>query len=91
MPLTSAVPHRRLASLALALSLLVPSLPVKPAGAMLMDAPAPVAAEPQRSAERIETARPGRTTLAINLAILGLGSLWLAVAARRFGQSSPPI
>ncbi len=70
-----------------------------PASAALIDMATPVtapplvsvpaaAAVPALGSDLIDVARHGRATLAINLAILALGSLWLALAARRFGASS---
>lgn len=94
---TISVPNRRrhLAILVLAASLLV-----MPASAALIDMATPVtalplvaepagASLPSLGTELIEATRHSRATLAINLAILAFGSLWLALAARRLGQSSP--
>lgn len=86
----------RLASLALVAATLLAA----PASAALIDMATPVtapplvtvpvaAALPTLGTDLIDVARHGRATLAINLSILALGSLWLALAARRLGQASP--
>lgn len=93
---TTSVPHRRfhLGSLLLAAALLA-----APANAALIDMATPVTAPPlvaepagaslpSLGTDLIESARHSRATLAINLSILALGSLWLALAARRLGQAS---